>query len=278
MQNVSKNLLLQSLPENVSELLGRHLRKALLPSQSVIYEPGDIPAEVYFPETAAISLVVVFSNGTFAEAAMVGRDGMLGGFSTLHDQRVAYRAVVQIKGEALVINLDVLRRIARQHEAVMRMLLGHEHAMLTQAQQIAACNASHSLESRLCRWLLRASDACGKRVLATTQESIAEMLGVKRTSVSLMAHALQEAGLVKNRRGHLELLNLSSLQERACECYSATAKHYDYLTRTRGAKLESTKLETAVAPLGDVPSWGVLTAGTGLGNACFTNRKLDDKR
>ncbi len=98
MQNVSKNLLLQSLPENVSELLGRHLRKALLPSQSVIYEPGDIPAEVYFPETAAISLVVVFSNGTFAEAAMVGRDGMLGGFSTLHDQRVAYRAVVQIKG------------------------------------------------------------------------------------------------------------------------------------------------------------------------------------
>jgi hypothetical protein len=117
--NYSENRLICSLPESARERIGPYLRKVLLPSQSILYEPGDLLTKAFFPEAGAISLVVVFSTGGFAETAMAGRDGMLGGFSALHCQRVSHRAVVQIRGAASVIDLDIVRRIARQHEPVM---------------------------------------------------------------------------------------------------------------------------------------------------------------
>jgi len=219
----------------VLDLVRQHLRKVLLTSQSAIYEPGDLLTKAYFPEVGAISLVVVFASGRTIETAMVGRDGMIGGLSALDPQPVSHRAVVQTEGAASVIDLEMLRQIARQHDVVQSMLFRHQRALLAQTQQLVACNAMHSLESRLCRWLLRASDACGRRTLSTTQECIAEMLGVTRTSVSLVAHTMQQAGLIRNRRGHLELIDLNRLRECACECYAATARHYDYLTQVNGA-------------------------------------------
>jgi CRP-like cAMP-binding protein len=234
----SENLLLRSLRGQALDLVRRHTRRVLLTSQSAVYEPGDLLTKAYFPETGAISLVVVFSTGHAIETAMVGRDGMLGGLSALDAQHVSDRAVVQTEGAASVIDLEILRQIARQYDSVQSMLLRHQRALLAQTQQLAACNASHGLESRLCRWLLRASDACGRRTLSTTQECIAEMLGVKRTSVSLIAHTMQQAGLIRNRRGHLELINLNGLRERACECYAATARHYDHLTQANSAMLD----------------------------------------
>jgi len=216
----------------------RHLRRVLLTSHSILYEPDDLLTKAYFPETGAVSLVVVFSNGHTIETAMVGRDGMLGGLSALDAQRVSHRAIVQTGGAASVIDLEILRRMARQYDAIQSMLFRHERALFAQTQQVAACNASHSLESRLCRWLLRASDACGGRTLSTTQECIAQMLGVKRTSVSLIAHAMQGAGLIRNRRGHLDLINLNGLRECACECYAATARHYDHLTKANDVTMD----------------------------------------
>jgi CRP-like cAMP-binding protein len=230
-----ENLLLCSLGEPALDVLRRHVRRVLLTSRSIIYEPGDLLTKAYFPENGAISLVVTFANGHNIETAMVGRDGMLGGLSALDAQRASHRAVVQTEGFASVIDLEILRQIARQHEAVRSMLFRHEWALFAQTQQLAACNASHGLEARLCRWLLRASDACGKRTLSTTQECIAELLGVKRTSVSLIAHAMQQAGLIRNRRSHVELINLNGLRERACECYAATARYYSQLTQANGA-------------------------------------------
>ena len=230
-----ENLLLHSLRGPVLDLVRQHLRKVLLTSQSAIYEPGDLLTKAYFPEVGAISLVVVFASGRTIETAMVGRDGILGGLSALDAQRVSHRAVVQTEGAASVIDMGILRQIAREHDSLRSLLFRHARALFAQTQQLAACNASHSLESRLCRWLLRASDACGKRTLSTKQECIAEMLGVKRTSVSLIAHTMQQAGLIRNRRGRLELLNLNGLRECACECYSATAHHYRQLTQTNGA-------------------------------------------
>jgi CRP-like cAMP-binding protein len=233
-----ENLLLRSLQEPALEAVRRQLRRVPLTSQSTIYEPGDLLAKAYFPDAGAISLVVVLASGHTIEAAMVGRDGMLGGLPALEAQRVSHRAVIQIEGAASVLDLDILRQIARQHETVRSMLFRHEWAVFAQTQQLAACNASHNLESRLCRWLLRASDACGKRTLSTTQECIAELLGVKRTSVSLVAHTMQRAGLLRNRRSHVELINLNGLRERACECYAATARHYHQLTQASDVTLE----------------------------------------
>jgi CRP-like cAMP-binding protein len=232
-----KNLLLNSLEEPALDAVCRHLRRVPLTSQSTVYEPGDLLIKAYFPEAGAISLVVALANGHTIETAMVGRDGMLGGLSALDPQRASHRAVVQTECAVSVIELEILRQIARQHEAVRSMLFRHEWTVFAQTQQLAACNASHSLESRLCRWFLRASDACGKRTLSTTQECIAELLGVKRTSVSLIAHTMQRAGLIRNRRSHVELIDLNGLRARACECYAATARNYDQLTQAPGMTL-----------------------------------------
>ena len=230
-----ENLLLSSIQGPALDLVRQHLQRVLLTPHSIVYEPGDLLTKAYFPEGGAISLVVLFANGHTIETAMVGRDGILGGLSALDAQRVSHRAVVQTEGAASVIDMGILRQIAREHDSLRSLLFRHARALFAQTQQLAACNASHSLESRLCRWLLRASDACGKRTLSTKQECIAEMLGVKRTSVSLIAHTMQQAGLIRNRRGRLELLNLNGLRECACECYSATAHHYRQLTQTNGA-------------------------------------------
>src|SRR5262249_57707032 len=118
---------------------------------------------------------------------MVGRDGMIGGLSALDPQPVSHRAVVQTEGAASVIDLEMLRQIARQHDVVQSMLFRHQRALLAQTQQLVACNAMHSLESRLCRWLLRASDACGRRTLSTTHECIPPLFVITRTHISFVS-------------------------------------------------------------------------------------------
>jgi CRP-like cAMP-binding protein len=194
----------------------------------VLYEAGSLATRAYFPYAGAISLVVHLKDARMIEVATIGKDGMLGGFSALDGQPARSKAVVQIEGGAWVMDLEELRQLAKQREAIQSMLLRHERALFIQAQQIAACNASHTLEARLCRWLLRARDACGKRTISTTQEAIAELLGVKRTSVSLIAHGMQQAGLIRNRRGQIELLNIEALHDNACECYATVAEHYRF--------------------------------------------------
>jgi CRP-like cAMP-binding protein len=228
------NAVLSALPAEDFELLRRHLRGALLASRSILFDAGEPVTRAYFPHRGAISLVVVLSRGQMIEAALTGKDGMVGAFAALDAQPAACRAIVQIEGTASVIDLEVLRQIAKARDAVRTMLFRHARALFAQAQQAAACNASHPLEARLCRWLLRASDASGSISLSTTQESIAEILGVRRTSISLVAHNMQQAGLIRTRRGHIELLDVAALRENACECYASTAAHYDRLV-TPGA-------------------------------------------
>src|SRR5438477_8224371 len=199
----SENRLLSALPLPDAELLRRHLRSTVLSPQSIIFDTGDSINKVYFPYSGAVSLVVVLAGGQMIETAIVGKDGMMGGFAALDTQPACCRAIVQFEGAAWAIDVELLRQIARSRPHVHSLLLRHERVLLAQTQQVSACNASHPLEARLCRWLLRASDACGKATLSTTQESISEILGVRRTSISLVAHNLQQAGYIRTRRGHI---------------------------------------------------------------------------
>jgi CRP-like cAMP-binding protein len=137
-----------------------------------------------------------------------------------------------MEGVALVIDIEALRQLARRHEPIQSMILRHERVLLAQTGQAAACNASHALEARLSRWFLRACDAGGNATLSTTQESIAEILGVRRTSISLVAHGMQQAGLIRTRRGQIEIVDVAALRECACECYASTAAHFDHLFDT----------------------------------------------
>src|SRR3569623_2002632 len=160
---------------------------------------------------------------------MVGRDGVINGTSSLDGKISLHKAIVQVAGYATVIFPDALRRVANQFEPLRSLIIAHEQVLLAQAQQSAGCNASHTVEARLCRWLLRIRDLTGSDEIELTQEYLSRMLGVRRTSVSLVARTLQTEGLVKYIRGHIELLDVPKLKHSACECYQTVKGYYDRL-------------------------------------------------
>ncbi|HJS63187.1 MAG TPA: Crp/Fnr family transcriptional regulator [Pseudolabrys sp.] len=184
---------------------------------------------VYFPYDAIISLVVTLSTGELIEAAMVGRDGVVGAAAALDGRISVSRAVVQISGSGVSCDVDVIKHAARRSETLHSLLIRHEQVVYAQAQQSAACNITHTIEERLARWLLRARDLSQSDTLPFTQEFLAEMLGVRRTSVSVVAHTLQQAGLLKYARGRIQITDLEGMRESACECYYAVSKYYDTL-------------------------------------------------
>ena len=220
------NQLLASLSEADAAFLSRHLKPVHLEQQKVLFEAGDTVDHVYFPSGAIISLVVTLSTGEAIEAAMVGKDGVVGASAALDGKISLSRAIVQMAGDAVTCDLEVLKKAAMQSQPLLSLLIRHEQTVYAQAQQSAACNATHHVEARMARWMLRARDLSGSDTLPFTQEFLAEMLGVRRTSVSLVAHTLQQAGMIKYARGRIQITNLEGMQETACECYATVNAHY----------------------------------------------------
>ena len=157
---------------------------------------------------------------------MVGRDGVVGASSALDGRVSLSRAIVQLAGNAMACGVDALKGAAMQSQTLLSILIRHEQTLYAQAQQSTACMAAHEIEARLCRWLLRARDLSGNDTLEFTQEFLAEMLGVRRTSVTLVAHTLQQAGIIRYTRGKITILNLEGMQDAACECYATVNSHY----------------------------------------------------
>jgi len=221
----SSNYLLASLhPDKMAALLP-HLKVLELPQETVLYERGDTIKVVYFPHHGVISLVVDLASGDMIEAAMVGRDSVAGGSSAFDDQISLNRAIVQVAGRASALDVEHFRAFAAQSETFRAKLARHEQFILAQAQQSAACNAAHTLEARLSR----CRDLLGSEDIPLAQEFLGQMLGVRRTSVSIVAHTLQQAGLIRYRRGHIRVLDLEGLQESACECYQTLKSQSDRL-------------------------------------------------
>jgi hypothetical protein len=160
---------------------------------------------------------------------MVGRDGVVGAAAALDGRISLSRGIVQLAGDAMQCEPGALRTVAMQSHRMLSMLIRHEQTVYAQAQQSAACMASHDIEERLCRWLLRARDLAESDTLHFTQEFLAEMLGVRRSSVSVVAHTLQQAGMIKYSRGRIQILDLEGLRETACECYGTIKSQYQLL-------------------------------------------------
>jgi CRP-like cAMP-binding protein len=150
---------------------------------------------------------------------MIGRDSIFGASAALDGNISLTDAIVQLPGTASTLEVGVLRTAAEQSIAFRTTLIRHEQALFAQAQQSAACNALRSAESRLARWLLRMHDLAGEDILNLTQDFLAQMIGVQRNSVSAVAHTLQQAGIIKYARGHIEITNLEALRGASCECY-----------------------------------------------------------
>jgi CRP-like cAMP-binding protein len=227
------NLLLDSLSASDAASIRPHLKPIHLKSKQILFEAGGQIQAVYFPTGAVISLVIGLSSGASVEGAMVGRDGVVGAASALDGKISLSRAVVQLEGSSLICEVGALRGTALQSHTFLSTLIRHEQTLFAQAQQSTACMAEHDVEERLCRWLLRGRDLCGSDTLNFTQEFIAEMLGVRRTSVTMAAHALQHAGMIKYRRGKIEIIDLEALRASSCECYQAVKDHYALLIGPR---------------------------------------------
>lgn len=225
----SPNQLLASLSANTFDAIRPHLEAVEFTLADVLGEPGGDVQRVYFPYSGVISLVVDLSIGDMIETAMVGRDGVLNASSALDGGVSFNKAIVQLAGAGSFIAVDKLRGIANEHKAFRSLLIRHDQVLFAQSQQSAACNASHSVESRMCRWLLRMRDLAGGDDLTLTQEFLAQMLGVRRTSVSVIASTLQKAGFIRYRRGNIQLLDIEGLQDGACECYGTVKAHYERL-------------------------------------------------
>jgi len=158
---------------------------------------------------------------------MVGRDGVVGASAALDGKMALSRAVIQLSGEAMMVcDLAGLRSAALQSQPLLSLLIRHEQTLYAQAQQSTACMAAHHVDARLCRWLLRSRGLSRSDTLLFTQEFLTEMLGVSRTSVTVVAHTLQQAGIIKYSRGKIQITNLEGLQDAACECYETVRSQY----------------------------------------------------
>jgi CRP-like cAMP-binding protein len=200
-----------------------------LEREQVLFEAGDTIDATCFPTSAVISIVVTLSSGQVVEAAIVGRDGVIGASAALDGRMALNRAVIQLSGEAMVCSLAGLRGAAMQSQSLLSLLIRHEQTLYAQAQQSTACMAAHHVDARLCRWLLRSRDLSQSDTLLFTQELLAEMLGVNRTGVTVVAHTLQRAGIIKYTGGKIRITNLEGLQDAACECYETVKSQYQGL-------------------------------------------------
>ena len=213
------NKLLAALPRHQFDLLAPYLTAIPLVQAEVLAEPGDEFDHVYFPQNGMLSLLAVLQDGKAIETATVGREGVVGAMAGLGLYKSLVRVVVQLPMTVSRIPASQFRKAAAQSEAVRNMCIHYNEVLLSQARVTAACNALHVVEARFCRWLLQTADRAESDNVALTHEFLAEMLGVRRTSVTEVASKMQAAGVINYTRGQITILKRSALEKMSCECY-----------------------------------------------------------
>jgi CRP-like cAMP-binding protein len=218
----TKNQILAALSAADYQKLSPHLEAVDLPHAQVLYEMGGRVETVYFPNNALVSLVTEMSDGKIVEVGLIGNDGMTGLSALLdHEQTSPERAIVQIPDGGVSAPFSVVKDEFARGGHLQGLLLSYARKLMRQVAQTAACNASHTAEERLSRWLLMCQDRVNGNELKLTQEFIAEMLGTRRATVSLAAMVLQEDGLIHYNRGHIKIIDRAGLEDFTCECYRA---------------------------------------------------------
>lgn len=224
-----QNHLLAALPTiELNELLA-HMELVPLKLGTMLYEPNEQMRYAYFPTSAIISLHYVTESGASVETAGVGNEGMVGVSLFMGGNTTPSSAMVQTAGQAYRLERHQLQTEFKRAGLFQRMLLRYSQALLTQISQTSACNRHHSIEQQLSRWLLTTLDRIPSGELIMTQELVANMLGVRRESVTTAAGNLQQAGCINYRRGHISILDRKVLEGRVCECYLVVRKEVNRL-------------------------------------------------
>jgi len=227
--DAKRNALLAALPEAEWQRWLPQLEPVQLPLGMVLYESGHKMSHVYFPTTAIVSMLYVMENGSSAEIAVVGHEGVVGVSLFLGCESTASRAVVQSAGEGVRMKAAVIKDEFGRSHPVMHLLLRYTQALITQMAQTAVCNRHHSLDQQLCRWLLLSLDRLSGNELVMTQELIANMLGVRREGVTEAALKLQKNGTIHYSRGRITVLDRPTLERSTCECYAVVRDEYKRL-------------------------------------------------
>ncbi len=223
------NRLLAALPTEVQNRVFPELEPVALPLGKILYESGDTQRHVFFPTDAIVSLLYVMESGASAEISVVGNEGIIGVSLFMGGESTPSRAIVQSAGTAYRLLGERLMEEFNRHGELQNLLLRYTQALITQMSQTAVCNRHHGIDQQLCRWLLLSLDRLSGNRLIMTQELIANMLGVRREGVTEAAGKLQRAGVINYRRGHIEVLDRSKLEEMSCECYAVVKRETDRL-------------------------------------------------
>jgi CRP-like cAMP-binding protein len=235
--HAAPNLILCSLQPAERECLFPHLQPVTFLLGQAVFEPGQRIDYCYFPTSSVVSLLCTTQNGSTAEMGLVGNEGVLGIAIFLGGESTCCGAQVALAGDALRLPAKLLQKEFANNGHLRHLLLRYTQAHLTQVSQTAACNSLHSVEQRLCRWLLMCHDRKNRSDLLMTQEFIANMIGGRRESVTVAAGRLQDAGLIHYCRGRISILNRKGLESSVCECYRLVEDEVD---RLFGRKRETT--------------------------------------
>jgi Crp-like helix-turn-helix domain len=204
-----------------------HLEPVANKLGDVVCMAGGFLEHVYFPKGAVLSLLTRLENGTAFETANIGNEGAFGLFAAMYSRVSFNQCLVQLQGPLTRVPIEVVRGEFERSEHVRNLLVSYSETLLSQVQQTVACNARHTIEQRLCRWLLMMHDRAGGNELSYTHEFLANMLGADRKSVTLAAQAMQAAGLIGYRRGTIQIADRSRLEKRACECYAIVQSRFE---------------------------------------------------
>jgi CRP-like cAMP-binding protein len=221
------NRFLATLPPHDFSLLAPHLRTVALEQGVILQDAGAEIERVYFLHSGMVSLVAVMPNGATVETAIIGRAGAIGTMAGLGARWGFARAIVQLPGTAVWLSAHGFHQAANQSPAIRDLVVRFNDLLFAQVQQSVACNALHSLEARLCGWLLQAHDCVDGNAIPLTQDFLAQMLGVRRTTVNFAAHLLQSAGVIRYRRGLIQIVDRAALEDTSCECYAVIRHKID---------------------------------------------------
>jgi len=224
-----QNRLIEALPAEDLGLVSPHLTLIDLERGRLLYDPGDAIDTIYFPHDGVISLMTLMENGAAIESATIGREGALGLMAAVAPRQSLSRAIVQTPTRAARISAGQLHEAWKKSPRIRTLVDRHTEALYGHAIQSVACNALHSVEARFCRWLLTCHDRISTDTVALTQEFLADMLGVQRTTVTAVARGLQAKGAIRYRRGVVDIIDRPVLEQIACECYGVIRRNYERL-------------------------------------------------
>jgi CRP-like cAMP-binding protein len=243
-----ENQLLGAFDPAARSRLEGYMRPVTMKLGTVVCQSGGALEHAYFPQGSVLSLLTVLENGSAIECANIGREGAFGLFAAMYSRVSFNECIVQLEGPMLRCPIQPLHYEFQNSDHIRDLFVSYSETLLSQVMQTVACNSLHSVEERICRWLLMMHDRAEEEPLTYTHEFLAHILGANRTSVTLAAQSLQTAGLITYRRGLMQIKDRAGLEQASCECYAVVKARFDAFLNPPPAAVQETRSRRTETP------------------------------